>query len=85
MAAPVRIGDAAAVDLLRIGDRVDVVAADPQGRAPATVVAYDAPVVAAPRRGRGGGADDRRLLVLAVTEETAAELAGAGSRATCRC
>jgi Flp pilus assembly protein CpaB len=79
VAAPVRIGDSGAVDLLRIGDRVDVVAADPQGRAPATVVAYDAPVVALPRGGDDGAAlTTGGLLVLAVSEETAAELAGAG-------
>jgi Flp pilus assembly protein CpaB len=46
---PVRIGDAAAVRLLRVGDRVDLVAADPQGERPAGVVAHDVPVLAIPR------------------------------------
>ena len=80
VAALVRIGDAGAVDLLRIGDRVDG-RRRPAGRAPATVVAYDAPVVALPRGGDDGAAlTTGGLLVLAVSEETAAELAGAGSR-----
>jgi len=76
VAAPVRIGDPGAVMLLRPGDRVDVIAADPQGRTEAVVVAADAPVVSLPR------ADDTALasgglVVLAVTSETAKALAAA--------
>ena len=76
VAAPVRIGDPGAVALLRIGDRVDVIAADPQGRSEPTLVADDAPVVALPRTGdtpvASGG-----LVVLAVDPETAQALAAA--------
>jgi len=76
VAAPVRVGDPGAVGLLRIGDRVDVIAADPQGGSEALVVAHAAPVVALPR------AEDTALasgglVVLAVSEETARGLASA--------
>jgi len=76
VAAPVRVGDPGAVGLLRIGDRVDVIAADPQGSREALVVAHAAPVVALPR------AEDTALasgglVVLAVSEETARGLASA--------
>jgi hypothetical protein len=78
--APVRIADAAAVRLLRPGDRVDVLAG-------ARVVARSAPVVGVPDAaaadeatgggpadgGDGGGA----LIVLAVPRPTAAALSGA--------
>ncbi|HET6625853.1 MAG TPA: Flp pilus assembly protein CpaB [Nocardioidaceae bacterium] len=80
VAAPVRIGDAGAVGLLRVGDRVDVLAADPQGgSAEAAVVAADAPVIAVPGRGdqaaiAGAGA----LVVLAVSDKTAQTIAAAG-------
>ncbi len=76
VAAPVRIGDPGAVALLRIGDRVDVVAADPQGRREAAVVAEDAPVVALPRTGDTALASGG-LVVLAVSAETARVLAAA--------
>jgi Flp pilus assembly protein CpaB len=46
-AVPVRLPDAAMADLLAVGDRVDLVSADPQGGA-ATVVASDVPVLALP-------------------------------------
>ena len=49
VAMPVRIGDAGAVRLLRVGDRVDLLAADPQGEESARVVGYDVPVLAIPR------------------------------------
>ncbi|MFF6958939.1 hypothetical protein [Streptomyces sp. NPDC008317] len=81
--APVRIADAAAVALLRPGDRIDVLASS-------RVVASNATVVAVPGRaddskpagesappdvsgGGGGGA----LVVLAVPRRTAAALSGA--------
>jgi Flp pilus assembly protein CpaB len=47
VATPVRLPDAAAAALLRVGDRVDLWAADPQG-GPARLVATDAPVLAVP-------------------------------------
>lgn len=75
--APVRIPDAGAVALLRVGDRVDVLAADPRtGRA--DVVAESVPVLAVPRaRDQGNEMVPGALVVLAVPEETARELAGA--------
>jgi Flp pilus assembly protein CpaB len=76
VAAPVRVGDPGAVGLLRIGDRVDVIAADPQGGSDAVVVAQAVPVLALPR------AEDTALasgglVVLAVGDETARTLAAA--------
>lgn len=74
VAAPVRIADAAAVSLLRVGDRVDVIAADPEGSDQAVVVAESATVVALPRSAETALASGG-LVVLAVTEQTARELA----------
>ncbi len=76
VAAPVRVGDPGAVGLLGIGDRVDVIAADPQGGSEALVVAHEVPVVALPQ------AEDTALasgglVVLAVSEDTARDLAAA--------
>jgi hypothetical protein len=77
--APVRIADAAAVRLLRPGDRVDVLAG-------ARVVARSAPVVGVPAAAAGGEAsgggpadnvDGGALIVLAVPRSTAAALSGA--------
>lgn len=81
VAAPVRIGDRGSVELLRVGDRIDIVAADPQGRTDAFVVAEAAPVLSIPQgedtsfdsTGIGSGG----LVVLAVPEETARDLAQA--------
>jgi len=47
VALPVRVADADAVALLRVGDRVSLVAADPRGGT-ATYVAIDVPVLALP-------------------------------------
>lgn len=80
VAVPVRIGDPAAVRLLEVGDRVDVLAADPQGSGPAAVVAAGAPVVALPRGAASGSGTDLvsgALVVLAVPDATARRLAGA--------
>lgn len=74
---PVRILDSGVVALLRVGDRVCLVAADPQGRLPATVVAPAVPVVALPQSpGRGLSG---RLVVIAVQR---ADLAPVVSAAT---
>ena len=51
VAVPVRIGDPAAVRLLRVGDRVDLLAADPQAESAARVVGRDVPVLAIPAPG----------------------------------
>lgn len=67
VAVPVRLPDAGMAALLRVGDRIDLVAADPQGST-ARLVASDLAVVALP------GVDDEatvsglpgRLVVLAV-------------------
>ena len=78
VATPVRIADAASVGLLRVGDRVDLVAADPEGRT-AEPVARAAPVIALPEPAvvdqdlqRGG------LVVVAVPEDQALALARLG-------
>jgi Flp pilus assembly protein CpaB len=83
VAAPVRIADAGAARLLRVGDRVDVVATDP-GSGDARVVTRLAPVVALPReRSADGGAGPSltggALVVVAVPPTTAIDLAGAAA------
>ncbi|MGZ4486615.1 MAG: SAF domain-containing protein [Nocardioides sp.] len=73
VAVPVRFPDAAMVGLLRVGDRLDVVAADPQGSG-ARTVATDVPVLAVPAAARpgtdlaGGAATPGRLVVLGVPD-----------------
>ena len=76
VAVPVRVADPGAVGLLRIGDRVDVIAADPQGRTEPVTVAADAPVVALPEVDEAAMASGG-LVVLAVDDRTARSLAGA--------
>ena len=75
VAMPLRIGDADAVRLLRVGDRVDLLAAHPEA-AEATELASDVPVLALPAMDDssfddaavpGGGA----LVVVAIPRETA--------------
>lgn len=69
-AVPVRVPDPAVVGLLRVGDAVDVLSADPSTGGAATV-ARDAPVVALPRDSEGvtGQATTGRLVVLALLPE----------------
>lgn len=85
VAVPVRLPDAGAVGLLGVGDRVDVVATDPQGGTSVTVAA-GVPVLALPGSetdagesagplGQPGG----RLVVLAVEESDVHNLATAGA------
>lgn len=77
VAAPVRIADAGAVTLLRVGDLVDVLAADPQ-TGHATTVAHHVRVVAVPKADSAGNdLVPGALVVLAVPPETARALAGA--------
>lgn len=76
VAAPVRVADAGAVALVRVGDRVDVLAPDPTGRMPPVVAVTAAPVLAIPQPDEeivagGSGA----LVVLAVTAAEAQALA----------
>jgi Flp pilus assembly protein CpaB len=76
VAAPVRVQDADAVGLLRVGDSIDVYAAS-TAQAPASLVASAAAVVLLPRVStdtRSGA-----LVVLAVTPATAARLAAASA------
>jgi Flp pilus assembly protein CpaB len=78
VATPVRIGDPAAVGLVRVGDRVDLLAADPQGAGEAILLAHDAPVVAIPRRAAATDLVSGALIVVAVPDGTARSLAAAG-------
>ena len=55
LALPVRLPDAGAVGLLRVGDRIDLVATDPQG-ATSEVVAQGVPVLALPGPDSSAGA-----------------------------
>lgn len=87
VAAPVRPADLAVTDLLRAGDRVDVLAtgSDPPR---AEVVAAGAVVLAVPRTASAAGSLDVSghaadgLLLLAVDSETAARLAAASAGET---
>jgi Flp pilus assembly protein CpaB len=82
VAAPIRIQDAEAVSLLRVGDRIDVYSATGDPSRPADRVVAGAYVVTMPapdpRADTRGGA----LVVLAVTELEAARLAQAGAVAS---
>jgi Flp pilus assembly protein CpaB len=76
VAAPVRIADADSVALVRVGDRVDVLAPDPRGQYPPALAVADAPVIAVPRLADevAAGASGA-LVVLAVTSSQAQGLA----------
>lgn len=80
--APVRISDAGAVALLRVGDRVDVMAGDPVSPgSEAEVVASGATVLALPEpagdaSSYGPGGTSGALVVLAVEETAATRLLG---------
>ncbi len=80
VAMPVRIADADMVGLLRVGDHVDLVAADPRAGT-ATYAALDVPVLALPtptddhRSETLGG----RLVVVAVLPDEVAQIAGASA------
>jgi Flp pilus assembly protein CpaB len=80
-AVPVRLPDAGVAGLLTVGDRIDLVAADPEGAA-AAVVAADVPVLALPAddgdpgvTGLGG-----RLVVLGVPPSDVPVVADASAR-----
>ena len=81
-ATPVRLPDAGMVDLLRVGDRIDLVAADPRGTG-AETVARDVPVLAIPAADGADGASGLpgRLVVLGLDSQsvrvTAASAVGA--------
>jgi hypothetical protein len=78
VATPVRIPDASVAALLRVGDRVDVLAADPQG-GPTRSLATAALVLALPAAVDDGVADalPGRLVVLGLDAVEVADVAGA--------
>jgi Flp pilus assembly protein CpaB len=80
-AVPVRLPDAAMVDLLRVGDRVDLVSADPQGSG-ASVVATDVPVLAVPAVATDTGATGLpgRLVVIGADPAEVSRIADASVR-----
>jgi Flp pilus assembly protein CpaB len=81
VALPVRVADAGAVALLRVGDTIDLVAADPR-RGTASYVAVEAPVLALPApdtqspdaEGLSG-----RLVVVAADPSEVDQIAGAAA------
>ncbi len=78
VAVPVRLPDAGSVALLRVGDRIDLVATDPEA-AVARTLASSVPVVALPRPatdGDGAGITGR-LLVVAAPPDVAEDIAAA--------
>jgi pilus assembly protein CpaB len=84
--APVRMADAAEVALVHVGDVIDVLAAaTPEtGPASAHLVALGARVLAIPESPADAGVSDGALVVLAVSDSTARDLAAAeaGERLT---
>ena len=81
VAVPVRIADADEVGLLRVGDRVDLVATDPRSRR-ATYVAVDVPVLSLPEpsgHDAGSAGLSGRLVVLAVLPSDVVGVASAAA------
>jgi Flp pilus assembly protein CpaB len=81
VALPVRVADADAVALLRVGDTVDLVAADPR-RGTASYVAADAPVLALPApdtETQDAAGLSGRLVVVAVDPSEVDRIAGAAA------
>src|SRR4051794_8536959 len=76
-AVPLRITDAAVVDLLRVGDRISLVVADPDGRGTPTLLLRDVPLVAIPPATQGGlgNGTPGRLVVAAVPTDSASDIA----------
>jgi len=77
----IRTADPATMGIVHVGDAVDVVGADPQGRTPAVVLGRSVPVVSVLE----GAADampggEGPVLVVAVDESTAVRLADAAVR-----
>ena len=79
-AVPVRLPDAGMVELLRVGDRVDLISADPQGGG-AEVVAADVPVLAIPAAADAGASGlPGRLVVIGADPDDVARIADASVR-----
>lgn len=81
VAVPVRLPDAGMAALLRVGDVVDLVAADPQGGEPA-LVAADVPVLALPGEPADAGptALGGRLVVVGARPDDVPRIADAAVR-----
>ncbi len=80
LAFPVRVPDADVVALLRVGDRVDLFAADPAAAAPAGVrIAESLLVLALPAAGARSG-ERGRLVVLEVTPQQGEAISGHAAR-----
>lgn len=75
--ATVRITDPAATEVVDVGDRVSVLAADLQAAGAAAVVARRVLVVSLPGEDQGGGLGQGAPVVVAVDEPTALALADA--------
>jgi Flp pilus assembly protein CpaB len=81
VALPVRIADADAVSLVRVGDQVDLVAADPR-RGTASYVAVDVPVLALPAPSQDDAATSAltgRLVLIAAAPADVDRIAGAAA------
>lgn len=83
LAVPVRLPDAGMVDLLSVGDRIDLVATSPRSGA-SSVLAYAVPVLALPPHGGGGpstvaGGGSGALVVLGVDPGQVSLIAGAAT------
>lgn len=81
VAVPVRLPDAGTAALLRVGDRIDLVSADPEG-GPAAVVAESVPVLALPGTPDEAGATGLtgRLVVVGTAPGDVARIADASVR-----
>lgn len=79
-AVPLRVTDAAVVELLRVGDRASFVVADPEGRIAPRMLLEDAPVVAIPAA-RGGldAGGPGRIVVVAVLRRDASAVAASAA------
>jgi Flp pilus assembly protein CpaB len=82
VATPVRLPDPGMADLLTVGDRIDLVAADPQG-GEAVVVARDVPVLALPADDGAASATGLpgRLVVVGAPPDAVPAVATAAVRA----
>jgi pilus assembly protein CpaB len=80
-AVPLRITDAAVVELLRVGDRISLVVADPDGRRTPSRLVDDVPVIAIPRASDSGSSTGTpgRLVVAAIPSAEASEVAAAAA------
>lgn len=74
---PVYLDETAVLDLIRPGDVVDVLAADSETDARATVVATDAIVVLVSQKPAGAGSGTDRVVLVALPAHAANEVAAA--------